>query len=87
MPFNSADTQPLLRQRPVVQPRGLRRTEAAAYLGISPTSFDEGVRDGSFPKPKRFRGCVIWDIRQLDLAFDALPGGGDSNPWHEALAS
>jgi hypothetical protein len=34
------------------------------------------------PKPKHVDGCVIWDIRGLDLAFDALAGDDEgSNPW------
>ncbi|GJE01470.1 helix-turn-helix transcriptional regulator [Methylobacterium isbiliense] len=62
--------------------RGLRREEAARYVGVSPSKFDTMVRDGRMPKPKRFDGCVVWDIRRLDLAWDAL-GGDDAeeNPW------
>jgi predicted DNA-binding transcriptional regulator AlpA len=52
--------------------RGLRRLEAAAYVGVGESKFDEMVHDGRMPKPIRVDGCVIWDIRHLDLAFDAL---------------
>jgi predicted DNA-binding transcriptional regulator AlpA len=54
--------------------RGLRREEAALYVGVSPTKFDELVRDGRMPKPKRIDGCVVWDVRRLDMAWDALDG-------------
>lgn len=52
--------------------RGLRRWEAAAYAGVSPTKFDGWVQRGIMPAPLRVDGCVIWDIRMLDAAFDAL---------------
>lgn len=64
--------------RPVPR-RGLRRDEAALYVGISPSKFDEAVRDGRMPAPRRLDGCVIWDVRALDAAFDALPGGDSSS--------
>ena len=59
--------------RPIPR-RGLSREEAAMYLGISASKFDELVRDGRMPSPKRIDGRKIWDIRDLDVAFDALPG-------------
>ena len=34
-------------------PRGLSRTEAAAYIGVSPTLFDKMVDDGRMPRPKQ----------------------------------
>ena len=70
--------------RSVTQPRrGLRRVEAAIYIGISPTKFDEMVKDGRMPRPKRIDGAAVWDQRRLDLAFEALPeeGESDGNPW------
>ena len=34
------------------------------------------------PKPKRLDSCVVWDVRQLDLAFDAIEGEDDGpNEW------
>lgn len=53
--------------------RGLRREEAAAYLGFSARKFDDLVGDGRMPKPKRIDGVVVWDMRRLDYAFDSLP--------------
>ena len=52
--------------------RGLSRVEAAAYIGISPSKFDELVADGRMPKPVPIDSRKVWDIRHLDLAFDAL---------------
>lgn len=70
--------------RSQTQPRrGLRRAEAAVYVGISPTKFDEMVDAGLLPQPKRIDRIVVWDVRKLDDAFDALPGGDSDvqNPW------
>ena len=54
-------------------PRGISRVEAAAYVGVSPSKFDEMVRDHRMPNPKRIDCRKVWDLRDLDLAFDALP--------------
>jgi predicted DNA-binding transcriptional regulator AlpA len=64
--------------------RGYRREEAAHYVGVSPTKFDQLVKDKRMPRPIRIDGCVIWDKRKLDLAFDALVGddNDDANPWN-----
>ena len=59
--------------RPIPR-RGLSRDEAAMYIGISASKFDELVRDRRMPAPKRIDGRKVWDIRDLDVAFDALPG-------------
>jgi hypothetical protein len=59
-------------ERPIPR-RGLSRLGAAAYIGVSPGKFDELVRDGRMPAPKRIDGRKVWDIQNLDLAFDALP--------------
>ena len=53
--------------------RGLSHDEAAMYVGISPSKFDELLGDGRMPAPRRIDGRKVWDIRDLDLAFDALP--------------
>lgn len=70
--------------RSQTQPRrGLRRIEAAMFVGISPTKFDEMVKDGRLPQPKRIDRIVLWDLLRLDSAFEALPGDNDEsgNPW------
>ena len=50
--------------------RGLSRDEAAMYLGVSASKFDDLVRDGRMPKPKRIDNRKVWDLHQLDVAFD-----------------
>jgi len=56
-------------------PRGLRRTLAAEYIGVSLPLFDTMVRDGRMPKPKRVENRTIWDRIAVDRAFDLLDGG------------
>ena len=65
--------------------RGLKREEAAAYIGVGESKFDTMVADGRMPKAKRIDGRRVWDVRALDQFFDLLPGGEDSdhNPWDE----
>ena len=68
--------------RPVPR-RGLSREEAAMYIGISPSKFDELVGDGRMPAPVKIDGRKVWDIRHLDLAFDALPKEDEPpNTWN-----
>lgn len=83
------DNQPRQSALPLsLPPRGLNRFAAAEYLGISPSNFDLGVKEGILPSPRKFRGRVIWDRLELDRAFDSLPGRDDeTNPWDKALAS
>jgi predicted DNA-binding transcriptional regulator AlpA len=66
--------------RPVPR-RGLSRDEAAVYIGIGTTKFDEMVADGRMPKPFRIDGRVLWDIHDLDLAIDKLKEQMVVNPW------
>lgn len=65
------DRRPVL--PPTLAPRGLNRVEAAAYIGVSPTLFDELVRDGRMPTPKRINSRNVWDRVRLDAAFEDLP--------------
>lgn len=67
-------------------PRGLNREQAAAYIGVSASLFDEMTSDGGRPKPKRANARCIWDRIALDKAFTSLPGGdgtdnGDDDGW------
>jgi predicted DNA-binding transcriptional regulator AlpA len=62
--------------RPIPR-RGLSREEAAMYVGISASKFDELVRDGRMPRSKRIDGRKIWDVHALDLAFNSLPDDND----------
>lgn len=70
--------------RPIPR-RGLSREEAAMYVGVGATKFDEMVGDGRMPKPKKVDARKVWDVRRLDVAFEALPdedGGGST--WADA---
>jgi predicted DNA-binding transcriptional regulator AlpA len=57
---------------PSIPPRGLSRLQAAEYIGVGSTKFDEMVNDGRMPKPKRIDGRAVWDRVLLDEAFEAL---------------
>ncbi|MDI7860948.1 hypothetical protein MRS76_03180 [Rhizobiaceae bacterium n13] len=59
-------------------PRGLGREEAARYVGVGTTKFDEMVADRRMPRPKRIDGRVIWDRISLDVAFSELPAEGEN---------
>ena len=61
-------------------PRGMSREEAARYVGVGITKFDEMVDDGRMPRPKRIDGRVVWDRLQLEAAFTDLPEDGAANP-------
>ena len=62
----------LSKSRPVPR-RGLCREEAAVYLGISPNTFDELRKLGRVDSPRVIGGRKLWDIHDLDMAFDSLP--------------
>lgn len=67
----------------VVQPRrGMSRIEAATYIGVSPSLFDDMVADGRMPRAISINARRVWDLRKLDEAFDVLaPREGLDNPW------
>jgi hypothetical protein len=63
-------------------PRGLSRVQAAEYIGVGVTKFDEMVDDGRMPRPKRIDGRNVWDRIRLDDAFAALEDPADqTNEW------
>jgi len=57
-------------------PRGMSRAEAARYIGVGTSKFDELVEARRMPKPKRVDGRVIWDRIAIDAAFTDLPEDG-----------
>jgi excisionase family DNA binding protein len=62
----------------------LSREEAAAYIGIGTTKFDELVRDGRMPKARRIDGRKLWLQPELETAAFALPIDGEpetSSVW------
>jgi len=68
--------------RPDILPRslppiGLSREVAAAFIGVSPSKFDELVKDGMMPKPKRIDGRRVWSRASIEKAFNRLPGDED----------
>jgi predicted DNA-binding transcriptional regulator AlpA len=68
--------------RYVYERRGLNRYQAANYIGVSASLFDQLIKQGEMPQPIRVKTRVIWDVRRLDEAFDEL-GGYDENPWDQ----
>jgi predicted DNA-binding transcriptional regulator AlpA len=73
-----------VRLEPQIIPRGLSRPEAATYIGVSPSYFDQMVKDGRMPQPIRIGSRVVWDKWEIDEAFDSLRGEPKSNSWDDA---
>ena len=73
-----------------LQPRGLRRAAAAAYLGISPSHFDKERAKGAIPAPRSLFGVAIYDRHELDVVFDgkSMTAANDNepNPWDVACS-
>lgn len=64
--------------------RGFSRIEAAAYVGLGVTFFDQKVTEGVLPKPLQIGKRKLWDRHELDAAFDKLKGSVQNlgvNPW------
>ncbi len=58
-------------------PRYLTRRQAASYLGVSVDVFDDEVREGLWPAPRRRGakgGCLTWDRIVLDRVADMAAG-------------
>jgi predicted DNA-binding transcriptional regulator AlpA len=66
-------------------PRGLSRIEAARYVGVGTTKFDEMVADGRMPRPKRIDGRAVWDRLKIEAAFSDLPDDDRPNPLDRML--
>ncbi|MET4019751.1 putative DNA-binding transcriptional regulator AlpA [Bradyrhizobium sp. F1.4.3] len=76
----------VLRPDPIAYPsRGMSRDEAARYVGVGPTKFDEMVSDGRMPRPKKIDGRVIWDRLRIEAAFSDLPEDVRANPLDRML--
>jgi hypothetical protein len=70
--------------------RGLSRVDAAIYIGIGVTKFDELVTSGRMPRPKCIDNRRVWDIFALDRAFDLLPddqNGQLDRTWEDVDAA
>jgi hypothetical protein len=70
-----------------MQSRGLSRVEAAAYIGVSPSKFDQLRHSGRIPPPKVLDGRLIFTVERLDEFIDALPEENqtDSDDWTASL--
>jgi predicted DNA-binding transcriptional regulator AlpA len=63
---------------PSLAPRLIGREAAAAYVCVSPNTFDRMVELGLMPKPRILVGSrKAWDMRELDAAIDALRHDGE----------
>jgi hypothetical protein len=73
-------TRPMLR-------RGLSRVEAAAYIGVSPSKFDQLRHSGRLTAPKVLDGRLIFTVERLDEFLDALPDENqtDNDDWTASL--
>lgn len=60
-------------ERAAITPRLLSREEAAAYVGLSPSQYDEEVRAGTFPQPYPLKKTRrrLFDRMALDRMLDA----------------
>jgi excisionase family DNA binding protein len=67
-------------------PRGLSREEAAAYLGIGASLFDQLVKEGKMPAATAIKSRRVWDRLRLDVAFDALRDADDDGDEIEFAA-
>jgi hypothetical protein len=59
-------------ERPIPR-RGLSRVEAAAYIGVSPSKFDDLRKANRIAPPKTLDGRLIFTVERLDEFLDALP--------------
>lgn len=67
-----------------IQPRGLRRADAARYLGISPSHFDKQREAGAIPAPRQILGVALYDRHDLDALFSQPANDNqpdEANEW------
>ena len=80
--FRQSDVTRAVKAVTVGPRRGLSRIEAAEYVGVSASKFDELVADGRMPTSLKIDRRRLWDIRAIDLAFDELPSENpEPNSW------
>ena len=70
-----------INNKPSIHPRGLNRKEAAHYIGISVTLFDQIVEAGMMPQARKIQGRKVWDIEELNKAFDELPHANENGEY------
>lgn len=59
---------------PGLLPICLRRSEAAAFFGVSETTFDKMVQQGLVPRPARFITISLWYRPALVAAAAKMTG-------------
>ena len=74
---------------PTLAPRLIGREAAAAYVNVSPNTFDAMVKARTMPAP-----CILtdkrraWDVRRLDASVDNLPTAGqEDGSWSDVDAA
>lgn len=67
---------------------GLSREAASSFVGVSANTFDLMVKSGTMPQPRRIGTRKLWDRREVEAAFAALPQDGENapNPWDDEAA-
>ena len=55
---------------------GLNREEVALSIGVSPTSIDAMVDDGSLPPPRKWKKRKFWLVREVEAAMLEWPVDG-----------
>lgn len=58
---------------PNLSPKAICRRSAAEYAGISASKFDELVREGRMPPPRKIDRRRVWLVSELDRAIYELP--------------
>lgn len=69
---------------------GYREKEAAAYVGVSVTTFRAWVNAGMMPQPAWIGGCKLYRADALVDHFDRLTANAahdksDEDPWGDVL--
>ena len=62
--------------------RGFNRSEAADYIGVGTTKFEDLVNQRRMPQPRLMDKRMVWDVCELDEYFEKLPQRGDERVWH-----
>jgi predicted DNA-binding transcriptional regulator AlpA len=70
---------------PGLEPVGLSREEAACHIRVSPSLFDQMVKDGRMPQPKRINSRTVWVRLEVERKFNALPSEepDEHNPFDD----
>lgn len=74
---NKARQADWLQRRRASQPvRGMSLVMAAAYIGIQPFKFEALLRQQRLPPARLIDGVQVWDVDELDRAFETFPRKG-----------